>query len=242
MMSPRSTRHRNTLIVALLSLTLLGSECQAEPEPSLIPDEAQELFDRIEEGAARRDELEAELKEMTITELIARLESDSEEMIEPFNSPAYREAVSRGPDIAADLAASIERSRQSLLNLLALRETDERGYERVDLLVRLEVLMDAFRSSRTFNLWGLPHLYFEDAAEALIGLGKVALPPLKELLDDRSPAPVYGEEEVLEYEEYQYRVMDYALAFILAITDQTDQPVDLPVDPSARDEMISSLL
>lgn len=235
-----ATRRRKALALTLLALVLLGSECETTPtEPEPIPDEAQELFDRIEDGAARREELEAELKEMPVGDLIARLETDSEQLIEPFNSPAYREAVSRGREIARDLAASIQRSRVSLLSLLALRAADEGGYAQLDPLVRLEVLVDAFRSSRTFNLWGLPHLYFEDAADALIELGPVAIPALRELLDDRTPAPVYGSEEVFEYEKYQYRVMDYALAFILSIKGER---LDLPVDPSERDQMISSVL
>lgn len=49
---------------------------------------------------------------------------------------------------------------------------------------------------------------------------------------------MWGGEEVVESNAYQYRVADYALALILAIRGD-DQ--EIPQDPAARDRLIAGI-
>ena len=58
------------------------------------------------------------------------------------------------------------------------------------------------------------------------------------MLTDLRPAPMWGEDEVIESDAYKYRVADYALALILAVRGD-DQPI--PQDPAARDRLIAGL-
>jgi hypothetical protein len=53
-------------------------------------------------------------------------------------------------------------------------------------------------------------VYWEDAAKALIEEDAAAQKPLSALLGDKRDAPVWGSEEVREYQEYHYRVCGYA--------------------------------
>ena len=62
---------------------------------------------------------------------------------------------------------------------------------------------------------------------------------LKPLLEDKHPAPVWGSEEVLEYQKYQYRVCDYTMALINAITQRK---IEIPTDPGARDKIIDEMI
>jgi hypothetical protein len=116
----------------------------------------------------------------------------------------------------------------------------DRGiYQEMKADFRIAVLVDALRNSQFFNTWGLPHLYWEDAAQALIEEGEAATPALMKLLDDLRPAPMWGQEEVVEYEAYKYRIRDYAWAIIMAISGEK---IDIPQDPDERDELIRKTL
>ena len=112
---------------------------------------------------------------------------------------------------------------------------DQSIYRELDSAFRINVLVDALQNSENFNTWGLPHLYWEEAAQAIIDEGEVAEKPLRLLLDDLRPAPMWGQEEVVEYRAYDYRVRDYAWALILAIRGET---LEIPTDPAQRDELI----
>jgi hypothetical protein len=184
--------------------------------------------------------VEAQVKAVPAPELLARLRQESLQGAEPYNSLAYREVLRRGADISAELAASIsEANRSSVLALLALRAVDRRRYTLLSDSLAVAILIDALKSSETFNIWGLPHLYWEDAAKAVIELGGAARPPLIQLLNDTRDAPVWGSEEVAEYRQYQYRVRDYAWALLVAIRGER---LTVPTDPAARDRLIAELL
>jgi hypothetical protein len=185
---------------------------------------------------AKRNETAAKLKAMTVPQLADRLAADSLAGREPFNSPAYREAVRRGGPDANALAGQLKaKDRSSLLGLLALRKMDAARYKALDSSFRTQVLVDALRNSKSFNAWGIPHLFWEDAAKALIEEKAEGAKALAPLLKDRRPAPVWGSESAVEASKYHYRVCDYAWALI---NDAEGRRVEIPVKPEERDALI----
>ena len=134
------------------------------------------------------------------------------------------------------MASSIKSpDRTSFLALIALREVNKDLYSTIEPDLGLAVLLDTLRTSEFFNAWGLPHLYWEDAALAVIEYGREAIEPLQPFLKDDRPAQVWGSEEVTESDLYQYRVKDYAWAMLIEIRGER---VEIPVDPVARDKLI----
>lgn len=231
---------KSTLIFALAiigSIPLLFATSCSVKQGSEPPAQVQPYLKKVEEGQARQQSIQAEYKAMQIPELAKRLETDSAKDVEPFNSLAYREAVSRGSSVSRELASFIKTpDRSSFLTLLVVRKTGRDIYDSVDARTKVAVLIDALRTSKNFNTWGLPHLYWEDAAKSIIELGKTAVEPLKTLLEDRRDAPVWGSEEAMEYQKYKYRVNDYAWALLMEIEGKK---VDIPGDHATRDRMIS---
>lgn len=168
----------------------------------------------------KRINYEKKLREMPIKTLTVQMEMDSAHGLEPFNSPAYREVISRGQSIGGELKFLLTKDdRSSLLTLLALRKVDLDTYSTLDPQFRVNVLIDAFKNSNCFNTWGLPGYYWEDAAEALIAEKEKAIDPLKALLDDEQPAPVFGSEAATIYKHNHFRVKDYAAALLKEISN-----------------------
>ena len=208
-----------------------------QPTP---PPEGRELLQQLEAGAATREAVEAELKAMDVPKLVKRLEADAARGVEPFNSLAYPEFVSRGPGVGEALASSIKApDRTSFLTLLALREVDRDRYRSFNPELGIAILVDALGTSEYFNAWGMPHLYWEDASEAIIEYDELAIEPLRQLLDDNREAPVWGSEEVLEYNIYKYRVKDYAWALLMEIKGVE---LEVPIHPAERDNLIGTEL
>lgn len=204
------------------------------------PEEAQDLLDQLEQARAEQERIQAELQAMSVPELVDRLNEESQSGLEPFNSLAFREIRRRGEEIADELAEVIlAESRPTFLGVLALRRVNPRAYETMDSSVVIGILIDNLRTAEYFNGWGLPHLYWEDAGQAMIEQGKAAVPSLTNLLEDGRPAPVYGEEEAMESDLYGYRVKDYAFALIREIEGQR-RPV--PTEPAERDSLIEDFL
>lgn len=225
-------------------LLLLATACPSR-EPARGRTEAKEKPNIVElrtrtlqDAEQKRNDWNNRLKSMDASQLAAALTSESEQGLEPFNSMAFTEAVSRGETMAPALAQSITRSdRSSLLTLLAVRRASLTAYGSVDQARRVAVLVESLRTSKFFNTWGLPHVKWEFAAESLIGEGAAADKPLSALLDDRRDAPVWGGEDYLEYARYKYRVCDYAWAMLAQIRKQQ---VDLSPDPAVRDHQITA--
>jgi len=216
-------------------LILLAMGCQKEP-----PEKAKEMVDLTKSLKVKQEEKRAELKDMNIPQIVSRLETESSKGVEPFNSIAYQELVSRGAQIAPELKSLITKpDSTSLLSLLALREIDPGTYRTVDSTIRIQILINSLQTSEYFNAWGIPHLYWEPAAKAILEHGGAAVKALKPLLRDKRPAPVWGSEEVLEYQKYQYRVCDYAMALINTITETKIQII---TDPRARDQIIDRMI
>lgn len=223
----------NLLISFLLILCILGG-CKQRPKP---PAKAVELNKKLEAAAINRQKLKEKYSSMTVSELVKKLEDDGVKNIEPFNSLAYREIVSRGAKIGRELKALVKASnRTSFLTLLALRTSDKEVYFTIDPTLRSKILIDALKESKYFNTWGIPHLYWEEGAKAIIELGDIAIESLEVLLKDKREAPVWGSEEVMEYKKYKYRVCDYAWALIMEIKGEK---VKIPEDPTKRDVIIS---
>jgi hypothetical protein len=193
----------------------------------------------LQDAAQKRNDWARKLKLMDASQLVVALTSESERGLEPFNSMAFAEAVSRGEAMAPALAQSITRSdRSSLLTLLAVRKASPTTYNSVDPARRVAILVESLRTSKHFNTWGLPHVKWEYAAESLIEEGTAADKPLSALLDDRRDAPVWGGEDYREYARYKYRVCDYALAMLTQIRKRQ---IDLSPDPAVRDRQIAAL-
>lgn len=212
-----------------------ATQTQSRTEP---PASVQPLLKQVEAGQEKKRAVEAEYKAMQLPELVKRLETDSTKDVEPFNSLAYREAISRGASVGKELSASIKASdRTSFLTAMAVRNLNREAYDSLDPKLRAAILVDALRASKHFNTWGLPHLYWEDSAKAIVELGKTAAEPLKSLLPDKRPAPVWGSEEVMEYQKYQYRVCDYAWTLLMQIEGKK---IEIPTDPRRRDELIGA--
>jgi hypothetical protein len=186
-----------------------------------------------------RNNWQTKLKGMNIKELHQQLCKESMEGMEPFNSMALKETVSREKNSFDELSTQLEKTRSSLLSLMALREIDNIKYKVLPDSLKASILLDALKNAKTYNTFGLPHVRWEAAARAIIEIGDAGRKGLMELLKDTRPAPVWGSEDYSEYVHYQYRVCDYAYALLTA---KGAEPVNLPEKSEARDRMIQSLL
>jgi hypothetical protein len=193
----------------------------------------QETFDR--QGRAT----EERFKNMTVSQLLGELEQSAAKGREPFNAPAFREVLKR-KDAAQPLFASIAggTSQREYFKLMALKRLDSALYARLPARQGAAILTDALARSETFNAWGIPNNYWETSAKAIIEYGAEAAPFLERLLDDTRPAPVWGSEEAMIYEQYRFRVKDYAFALLNEIAPR--QKVVLPVAPVERDALITA--
>ena len=120
----------------------------------------------------KRINYEKKLRQMPIKTLTVQMEMDSAHGLEPFNSPGYREVISRGQSIGGELKSVLTKDdRSSLLTLL--RQEGRFGYLlTLNTQFPVNVMIDAFKISNCFNTWGLPGYYREDAAEAIIARRK----------------------------------------------------------------------
>jgi hypothetical protein len=226
------------LPLLIAGLSIAGTGCQKAPSGSQKP-EQDEHEKQVAALAQKRLTHEKELAAMNVTQLARELQAESVRGLEPFNSMSYSAMVSRGRDVAAQLRAELRDStRNSFLGLLALRAMDSTQYAALAPAFRADVLLDALRTSRFFNAWGMPHTGWEDAAKALIAEGRAAEPGLTRLLDDRRPAPMWGSEDVAEYQRYGYRVRDYAWAMLREIRGEKGS---IPLDALARDSLIARI-
>ena len=230
--------NRKVLLTFLLAAGA-GMMAPGALSQSASPGDSGQMAAKLEETRAlddKRAAYEKRLAAMDIAELAKEMESDSSKGREPFNSAAYRQAVSRGEGVAADLKGQLVRpDRGTLIGLMALRKISPKEYQSLDPAFRLRVLVEALKNSKFFNTWGIPGLSWEDAANAIIAEGEAARPLLLPLLRDTRPAPVFGSEGATINREYHYRVCDYALALLDSIRQEK---IELPTDPAERDRLI----
>ena len=173
--------------------------------------------------------------------LLQKLVEQSTAHREPFNSLAYRELRGR-KDIDADALTSVIRETNNgnaLLPLLLLRRLNEKAYSDLPAALRATVLTGALQNSTTFNTWGLPHLYLEDASKAMLESGSSAAPALRQMLAETRPAPLFGGQQFMEYKRYNYRLCDYALFFLEKV--QGNANFIMPVSVADRDTLIAEM-
>ncbi len=224
------------LLTAAAGVLFFSAGCAQQSNQGAGPTSATDRVKELKVLQVKRDDNQKRLKGMNAAQLAQELGSDSGKSREPFNSPAYREVISRGQPVATELRAALTRNdRSSLLGLLALRQISPDQYRSLDPAFRASVLTDALKNAQYFNSWGIPHLYWEDAAKATIDEGQAAVAGLEALLRDKRPAPVFGSEGATVGRQYQYRVCDYAWALLNEIGRQK---VEIPADPAERDRLI----
>lgn len=177
------------------------------------------------------------IKAMDVKQLHQQMAKESEEGMEPFNSMTLKEAVARGKNSFDELASQLDGTRKSLLTLMALRDIDNVRFKQLPDSIKVNALLDALKNAKTFNTFGLPHVRWEAAAQAILENAEAARKGLVELLQDTRPAPVWGSEDYAEYVRYQYRVCDYAYALLTA---KGNEPVNLPEKTEERDRLIQA--
>ncbi|MBF2065983.1 MAG: hypothetical protein IGS39_16410 [Calothrix sp. C42_A2020_038] len=101
-----------------------------------------------------------------------------------------------------------------------------------------EVYCQTLPATFSHNWWGMPGNYIERLGQTVISFGKVALPCLSHLLDDKRPLGYFGSEEPTFNQMMQYRVCDLAAYFIAVITNISYQDSD---NPRVRDEFVQEL-
>jgi len=230
-----------SMVLALLPGLLGATSCQGPVGRATDTGrvETQEIINKrtpvLEQAQQKREDRTKELKAMDVPRLAQELATESQQGNEPFNSLTFTEIVSRGETAADVLAPLITKpDRSSLFALLALRKMSPNRYKQLTSELRVDTLVDALKSSRYFNTWGLPHLHWEDAAKALIEEGRATEKALQVLLSDKRDAPVWGGEDFAEYQRYKYRVCDYAWALLNEIRGQK---ITIPENPVERDRL-----
>jgi hypothetical protein len=227
-------------VTILLCACFAGCQGTEKKAPPLTADQRtakSKLEEQMNEAAKTAKTYHA----MDNTELLGRLVEQSKALKEPFNSLAYRELKTR-TDIDAKALAGLVRENQNvggLLPLLLLRNQNKQAYTEVPIEMRARVLTDALQVSKTFNTWGLPGVYLQDASNAMIETGRSAVPGLKRILSEMRPAPLYGSKEHVLAQQRKYRLCDYALFFLEQIAGKQD--FRIPESTAERDALIKQV-
>ncbi len=233
-------RHPETICVSMLiCICLAGCTRNEASAPPLSP-EQNAAKTRLEEQRTKAAQTAQTYHAMDNTTLLGHLVEQSKSLKEPFNSLAYRELKTR-TDIDPKALSGLVGENQNaagLLPLLLLRRLNNKAYLDVPAETRAKVLTDALRASKTFNTWGLPGFYLEDASNAMIETGRSTVPALKRMLDDTRPAPLFGSKEYMLSQRLKYRLCDYALYFLRRIGG--DEQFKLPAVPEERDALIKA--
>lgn len=227
-------------VIVIISIVLFGAGsifmgCVKKEE--IKDPEIKKQMKLIDEMKIKRENRTRELKEMDGSKLVQDLSNESQRGLEPFNSMAYKEAVSRGSKVVPELSSALKLTEKPfLLGLLALRTINPDEYKKLEPGFRIKPLIDALESAKFFNAFGVPHLYWEEAAKAIIEEGEGAKEYLVPLLKNTRMAPVWGSEGTITNKIYQYRVCDYAWKMLL---DIDKKEVEVSQDASVRDSLFS---
>jgi hypothetical protein len=228
------------IVPALLCAGLYLAGCHAKSQDSS-PETVQAKHLEVDSIQKIVAQTRQSYKAMDNPTLLKKLADQSKRQKEPFNSLAYREMASRkdvNPDTLVSLIHQLK-DGDAILPLLLLRTLNDKAYTGVPVENKVIILTDALQRSKTFNMWGLPGQYPEDASKALIACGRSAIPALTRMLKQTSAAPLYGSKESMVYQHYKFRLCDYALYFIEEIQGNTN--FVMPVTPAERDALISKL-
>lgn len=126
-----------------------------------------------------------------------------------------------------------------LLFLLKGHAPDE--FKALPASVKASVLVSNLENVQYLNDWGYldpKESYDGRAAQALIDVGKPALPMLRKLLADKREAPLFGTEEATMSHRFGYRRADYAYRYVMLILGR--EPA-FSVELRERDRLISTL-
>jgi hypothetical protein len=224
-------------ISILLCICFAGCASKEEKTAPLTADQSA-AKSKLEAQMAQAAKTAQTYHAMDNAELLNHLVEQSKALREPFNSLAYRELKTRTNVDSKALTALVKDNQNpgGLLPLLLLRKLDNKAYMDVSPQTRAKVLTDALQASKTFNTWGLPGVYLEDASNAMIESGRSAVPALKRMLGETRPAPLFGSKEYMLAQQYKYRLCDYALFFLKRIAG--DAKFTLPAPSEERDALI----
>ena len=225
----------------VFSCTLL-SGCKSpgsRPDPRQAQQAASAKLASMQKSAS---ETAQAYKAMDNAALLNKLLEQSAARKEPFNALAYRELETRTNVDPKAIVASIgeRKNGDALLPLLLLRKLNAEAYRGVSVDTRAAILTDALARSKTFNTWGLPHAFLEDASRALLECGGSASTALRRMLTETRPAPLFGGQESMEAKRYQYRLCDYALFFLERT--EIDPKFVMPLSVTDRDALIKAYL
>lgn len=233
-------RHPKTVyLLMLICIGLSGCARNENSAPPLTADQSA-AKDRLEQQRTKAAQTAQTYHAMDNATLLSHLVEQSKSMKEPFNSLAFRELKTRTDVDSKGLAGLVKENQNAggLLPLLLLRRLNNKAYLDVPAQTRAKVLTDALQTSKTFNTWGLPGFYLEDASNAMIETGRSTVPALKRMLDDPRPAPLFGSKEYMLSQRLKYRLCDYALFFLRRIGG--DEQFKLPENPEERDSLIKA--
>jgi hypothetical protein len=73
----------------------------------------------------------------------------------------------------------------------------------------------------------------------MLEAGTSTVPALTRMLSETRPAPLFGSQEYMEYQRYQYRLCDYALFFLEKIKGNSD--FRMPLSAPDRDTLIKGM-
>jgi hypothetical protein len=146
-----------------------------------------------------------------------------------FDGPAAIRQISSHPDYT------------SYHLLWALRQAAPALYESLDTDLKARVFADAITHVQALNDWGYldpAGSHDGEAARALLALGCAAIAPLKPLLRDDRPAPLFGSEPATLSNSYRYRRKDFAYRYVMLLNGDTPA---FDADPAVRDAAIARL-
>jgi hypothetical protein len=234
-MTPKATLAVSLVTGLLLAGCHAGDQQEATRKAQA---QARDDFARIAKDVAQTTQT---YHAMSNDDLVARLIEQSKLQQEPFNSLAYRELSGRTNVNSEGLAEIVRNGKDgdTLLPLLLLRHLDEKAYRDVPVGVRARILANALQRSKTFNTWGIPNLYLEDASLALLECGRAIAPELRRMLGETRPAPVFGSKAAMYVKQYQLRLCDYALFYLRRLAGRAD--FTLPKSVAERDSLIERL-
>jgi hypothetical protein len=125
--------------------------------------------------------------------------------------------------------------------LFAIKNTSKKVYNGLPGETKIMILTSALSEQSNLNDWGyLDTKKSSDgrSAEALLQLGTAAIKHLTPLLEDSTPASLYGSEAGTMSEHYKYRRKDFAYRYVMLILGE--QPT-FHADPKERDNDIEAL-
>lgn len=174
-----------------------------------------------------------------LSRLEEQLQADSRAEAPPWASEAVANAPRCGHAALGRLLDHVmSADAKSFLALEALRIHFPRDWAAIAPTHRAATYARHLETAHWFNVWGQPDGPPSDTAQALIALGASAIPYLAPLLDSKRAAPSSGSEDATISRLAQYRVCDYAWAFIARLQNE---PVIFPLSPEERDPKIAAM-